>query len=167
MLSAQCKPRMVHFLMSLYSLRWTSHSYAAFIRVLREKKTNSRRSFYFFFQHRQLCCVGGEQGAELSVPQPPIIGSLFNVARNSVTALFLIKERSGCFATTNQPITGSPGSPRVVGAYQIGVSARLYLRYLTDDIDRKQIISVGCCFVYPVLHCLILGRRCSQLSLIV
>jgi hypothetical protein len=80
MLSAQCKPRMVRFLMSLYSLRRSSHSYAAFIRVLREKKTSSRRSFYLFSQSRQLCCVGGEQGTELSVPQLPIIGSLFNVA---------------------------------------------------------------------------------------
>jgi len=76
MLSAQCKPCMVHFLMSLYSHQWPSHSYAAFVRVLREKKTNSRRSFCLFYQYRQLCCVGSEQGAELSVPQPPIIGSL-------------------------------------------------------------------------------------------
>jgi len=36
----------------------------------------------------------------------------------SLTALFLINERSGCFATSNQPIAGLL---RVVGAYQLGV----------------------------------------------
>jgi len=35
-----------------------------------------------------------------------------------LTALFLIKERSGCFATSNQPIAGLL---RGVGAYQLGV----------------------------------------------
>jgi len=143
MLSAQCKPRMVRILMTLYSHRWSSHPYAAFIRIHREKKTNSRRSFYFFCRSRQLCYVGGEQGTELSVPQPPIIGSLFNVARNPVTALFLIKESSGCFATSNQP---NANILRTVGAYQLGVSARLYLQWcFTDDIGYKQLISVGYC----------------------
>jgi len=65
-----------------------------------------------------------------------------NVSRNPVTALFLIKESSGCFATSNQPIKGSL---RVVGAYQLGVSARLYLWCLTGDIDCKQVISVRDC----------------------
>jgi len=36
----------------------------------------------------------------------------------NLTALFLVNRRSGCFATTNQPTSGSP---REVGAYQIGV----------------------------------------------
>jgi len=36
----------------------------------------------------------------------------------SLTALFLINERSGCFATSNQPVAGSL---RVVGAYQLGL----------------------------------------------
>jgi len=36
----------------------------------------------------------------------------------SLTALFLIDERSGCFATSNQPV---PGLLRAIGAYQLGV----------------------------------------------
>src|SRR6267154_3361478 len=129
MLSAQCKPRTVHFLMSLYSHSWSSHSYAAFIRVHWKKKTSSRRSFYLFSQYRQLCCVGGEQGTELSVPKSPIVGSLFNVVQNPVTALFIVEKSSACFATSNQP---TAGVLRVVGAYQLGVSERLNLRCLTD-----------------------------------
>jgi len=42
-----------------------------------------------------------------------------------VTALFLIKESSGCFATSNQ--RDSAGAPESVGAYQLGVRARLSL----------------------------------------
>ncbi|KAF8501039.1 hypothetical protein F5888DRAFT_1327218 [Russula emetica] len=37
----------------------------------------------------------------------------------SLTALFLIDERSGCFATTNQP--NAADSLRVIGAYQLGL----------------------------------------------
>lgn len=71
-------------------------------------------------------------------------GSSLNIARNPVTALFRINESSGCFATSNQPV---PGLLRGVGAYQLGVSARLCLRYLISDIDGKQVISVRhCCF---------------------
>ena len=53
-----------------------------------------------------------------------IIRSLLKPFQKPVSALFLINERSGCFATSNQPFSGSV---EAVGAYQLGVRAGLYL----------------------------------------
>lgn len=61
--------------------------------------------------------------------------TLINPRLKPVTALFLIKESSGCFATSNQHVTGAV---EAVGAYQLGVRARLSLYVLlTSNCNRS------------------------------
>jgi len=59
----------------------------------------------------------------------------------SLTALFIIRERSGCFATTNQP--GFHGAVETIGAYQLGL-----ISVLTAFFDCLNVFLV-------VRHCIV------------
>lgn len=67
--------------------------------------------------------MGLKQAVELFVPRGRIVGSLLTLDQKPVTALFMINENSGCFATSNQP--ASTLIVEAVGAYQLGVRAML------------------------------------------
>jgi len=70
------------------------------------------RSYAFSGRQRPVLVV-------LSIPFFILVGFVVWVVSTqlNLTALFMIRERSACFATSNQPISGAV---RAVGAYQLG-----------------------------------------------
>jgi len=62
---------------------------------------------------------------QLNRPSPVLLDyPIFSLNLKLVTGLFIIRERSGCFATSNQSVSGAV---RAVGAYQLGVRAKFHL----------------------------------------